>query len=266
MKRISPIIVLLAAAWVLPWDCLSERAVGQQDEGGSPQPLRPLDHRACVFANSTQVFLYSLTESVANAGQVNWLVRWSLASGSRTVSRGSARAMTTGADVPTYSVEVPVPPVSEGVVVTLTLKMVWSDGDRQYRHSRPLHVFSRDPLAGQKFLQEANISLFDPESKTSDLFERHGIPCRLLPNLASVDSVEGGVLVVGEGISFDSQRMLAESLLLPHTVGCLFSVLRRSKASTGWSLKRTARFSDRIGWSCSDAEWSASTTSVSTNS
>lgn len=213
------------------------RLQGQEARDDLHPLLVPNDRRTCVLADSKQPFLYSAVEGPNDSANRNWRVQWSLTFGSRTISRGSAKPfIPADSDVPMYLVEIPMPPLREGVVMSVSLEMTWTDGEEKYEHSRPLHVFSPNTFAEQReFLHDANISLFDPIGKTGKLLEESKIPYTSRPSLASVNSVSEGIVIVGEGVSFSEQRMLAESLLLAASRGV--SVLCLAPAEGDFCLK-----------------------------
>jgi hypothetical protein len=79
---------------------------------------------------------------------------------------------------------------------------------------RPLWIFPRDPFVDRKkALSALPISLFDPERKTAVLFENAGIAVHEVRQVESLDDVTGGLIVIGEGISFRDYRGLPARML-----------------------------------------------------
>ncbi len=179
--------------------------------------LKPTDKRACVFADDKAGFIYASTAPRGAAAEhFNWQVEWSLVVGNRTLKRGSSKVVVPGdSDIPLYLIGIPMPPLRNDVVMPVELRMTWRADDSVYQDTRQLYLFSRDPFATrQKFLEDARISLFDSEGKTAEVLDEHEIPYARLLDLAAVDLVTEGILLVGEGVSFREQRKLAESLIM----------------------------------------------------
>ena len=177
--------------------------------------LAPSDTRTCVFANYKQQFFYSAVENPSEMSSRNWVVEWSLIKDYRTINHGTVRMEDlANCSAPTYVLEVSTPPVRDGLVISAMLDMTWSNGNCEYRHRRPLHIFSPNPFAENLgLLEKANIYLFDPDGSTMSLLQKVGIPFRSVSSLATIEAVEDGVIIIAEGVSFTNQRLLFESLL-----------------------------------------------------
>jgi hypothetical protein len=101
-----------------------------------------------------------------------------------------------------------------GVVMPVQLQLTWHVGARTYERSQPLYIFSRDPFAiRQTFLENARIQLFDLDGNTAELLEKHEIPHSRLLDLAAIDLVTEGIVLVGEGVSLREQRKLPATLI-----------------------------------------------------
>lgn len=202
------------------------------------------DMRACVFADDKAGFLCAATaQRGATAEHLNWQVEWSLVVGDRTLKRGSSTVVVPGdSDIPLYHIEIPMPPIREGVVMPVRLRMNWRAGDNVNRHTRQLYLFSRDPFASrQKFLENAQISLFDSEGNTAKVLEEYEIPYLRLLDLAAVDLVTKGILLVGEGVSLREQRHLAESLFLAAQRGVAVLCLAPKEGDVPLALERNGK-------------------------
>lgn len=78
---------------------------------------------------------------------------------------------------------------------------------------RTVWLFPRDPFAGRtRLLRERKIVLFDPPARTADLLKAAGLPFTELNNLDAVGELSEGTVIVGEGVSFASQRGLPDAL------------------------------------------------------
>src|SRR5690606_8726014 len=79
--------------------------------------------------------------------------------------------------------------------------------------SKTLRILAGDPFAGRKQIQQAiAISLFDPENSTHKILDQAGYSVKRLRSVAAIESVEGGIVVVGQGVAWDAHRGLAESI------------------------------------------------------
>ncbi len=190
--------------------CLSQRVCFGQER--MPHLLSPVDTKSCVFAGQEASFAYVPTDM----REGNWQVEWSLITEHRTLRRGTSNAMTApDMDVPRYLTKIPMPPLRDGVVLTVQLQMQWSAEGRAYQHARPLHIFSRNPFSTrQAFLENAQIKLFDTNGETAKRLDEHEIPHSRLLNLSAIDLVTEGIILVGEGVSFCEQPKLPKALLL----------------------------------------------------
>lgn len=205
--RTLPLIVMLAICM------LKHLVLGQETLGESANQLVPVNNRSCVFADDKTLFGYSIQN--AEARDVDWRVDWSLLAGDRTITRGSSEVrLLGGSDSPQLNVQIPTPPLRDSVILPVQLQMTWTAGGKKYQHNRPLYIFSRNPFATRKaFLKNAQIKLFDSDSKTVELLDKNEIPHTRLLNLSAIDLVTEGIVLVGEGVSFRKQRKLSESLL-----------------------------------------------------
>jgi hypothetical protein len=105
--------------------------------------------------------------------------------------------------------------------------------------SRPIWLFPKNAFVDQsQWLEKLTIQLFDPEGKTEDLFDQEEIPYKRLRNLAAVDGVESGTVIVGEGVSLEDHSQLAESLAAKAASGvkvlCLALADGRLPAAALW--------------------------------
>lgn len=80
--------------------------------------------------------------------------------------------------------------------------------------SRTIWVFPDTPFSNKKeWLKELNIHLFDPEEKTAGVFKEMEIPYTPAPNIEAFSSIEDGILIIGEKLSFRDYRGLAEAMM-----------------------------------------------------
>jgi hypothetical protein len=113
--------------------------------------------------------------------------------------------------------EIPLslPPVREGVVLGLQLRVEVFDGQAQTLadDERPLWLFPRDPFINRgDWLEGLKITLYDPEGATRTVFDEAGIPYHAPRTSDALHEITEGIIMVGEGVSFQKHRGLAESL------------------------------------------------------
>ena len=57
------------------------------------------------------------------------------------------------------------------------------------------------------------MSVFDPAGKTAELFNTLELPFTELANISTLERLESGVLIIGEGVSFREERALSTAML-----------------------------------------------------
>lgn len=144
-------------------------------------------------------------------------VGWSFTANQRTIAQGESKLAVEANQPANVDIRLPVPPVKEGVVFAamLTIKL-FADGQEKAEATleKPIWIFPQDPFHERaEWLKELKITLFDPEKKTAQLFDKLKIPCDETQNAASLDDVTEGTLLIGEGVSFKEHAELPERLL-----------------------------------------------------
>jgi len=166
-----------------------------------------------VFGGREVTLNYAITSPEQFRGRLGW----SLSVEQRTIARGEV-AIIAGAGRPGHTaVRLRVPEVKEGVVIAARLSVdvhAGGGGRSVAGHQRRLWIFPEDPFALQtEWLEELEITLFDPEGDTAERFEEAEIPFKQVHNVAALESTARGVLIVGEGVSLEEQRSLPEVMI-----------------------------------------------------
>ncbi len=161
------------------------------------------ENRHCVLGGR-RVRLHARVSSSA-AGRMR--LAWMLRAGDRVLLRREQEATVSGADSATVAIELPVPPVGEGVVMPLELTVSAAPvaaGQGAVRLSRRLWVFPADPFGGrQQWLRELRIRVLDPEGVTERVLAEAGVPFESVQRAAVLEEESRPVtLVTGTGISF----------------------------------------------------------------
>lgn len=185
--------------------------------------LQPVEVWRDLFADRSTTFHFTLTSDTAMRGNVVW----SLSAGGRTVSRGSiATELASGkpvqADVP-----VQAPHVDEGVALQTQLTVSFVDDNSEGEkpgaaasYEQTIWVFPEEAFANRtRWLKELKITLYDPIGKTATQLQQAGVPFSQTRSLASLEGVDEGLIVIGEGISLRENFVLGEEILARAVAG-----------------------------------------------
>lgn len=178
--------------------------------GNDGVKIEPVERWSGVFAESKVTFHYAIGADEPLQGVAGW--RFSI--NRRTVSRGEATVKAKPGKPAEVVIPLEIPPVKEGVIVGATLEVTVSGQGAEAEHARPLWIFPRDPFVDRsRWLKDLKITLFDPKGKTAELFEKAKIPFKFTRNMASLDGLGEGLIVIGEGISLKDHRGLGKTIL-----------------------------------------------------
>jgi hypothetical protein len=109
-----------------------------------------------------------------------------------------------------------VPAVNPGVVLKahLAVSLVDANGSVKATHEKVLWIFPADPFHGQsKALEELKLVVYDPAGKTAAALQALKMPFEEEKNLAALADRKGGVVVIGEGVSWKDEAGLADTLV-----------------------------------------------------
>ena len=211
MARISD---LRLAALLL---CLPVVAPGTLPAGAAPAAERvtisPQEAWSGLFGGQEVTLNYTISSPEDLRGRLGW----SLSVDGRTFARGEV-AFAAGANRPgRAAVRFKSPQTKPGVIVDARLAVrVLAPGRNEIPagHDRVLRIFPDDPFAlRSEWLKELKIRLFDPQGDTQKILQRAKIPFEQVHNAAALPQMTDGLLVVGQGISFEEHRSLPESLV-----------------------------------------------------
>ncbi len=111
---------------------------------------------------------------------------------------------------------VPVPPVEDGVALKARLAAAFVEagaGTPAASFAADVWVLPADPFVDRgAWLRGLKITLYDPAKATGKALAALNVPFDEVANPAALADLTGGVLVVGEGVSFKEERGLAEAL------------------------------------------------------
>lgn len=142
-------------------------------------------------------------------------VDYRLASGQRTIARGTADLRAEAIDGENY-IRLPInlSEVQLKTIVTLQFEATLTANDQRSELSKIIHLYPVDPQIPLEFsYEEMGIHLYDPQGDTAKLLADSRIPHVRLRSLGAVESITKDVLVIGQGVSFKKQRSLSETIV-----------------------------------------------------
>jgi hypothetical protein len=148
---------------------------------------------------------------IANGGGQALRVGWAARIQKQVVARRELTVTGKAGQPAEFTVRLKLPDAEPRVILPAAV-VITLDGREVLE--RPLWIFPRDPFADQrKILSALPIALFDPEKKTTQLLEKLEITVKELRNVEALDEVAGGLILIGEGISFRDYRGLPAAML-----------------------------------------------------
>lgn len=126
----------------------------------------------------------------------------------RTIHRGEQQIDAAPPEPNVIEIELRIPEFRSGLRMraALTIELISQTEDKIADLTRSLTICSREPFANQKRrLEKLNIQLFAPEEKcpTRGVLTKTGIPFKEIHNLAAIEGLSEGTLLIAEGISFE---------------------------------------------------------------
>jgi hypothetical protein len=89
-----------------------------------------------------------------------------------------------------------------------------ANANSEATYKKTMWVFPETPfLDRSQWLKDLKIVLFDPDGKTAAVLKKMDIPFEETRNPAALVELSGGIVVVGEGVSFEDYRDLGEALV-----------------------------------------------------
>jgi hypothetical protein len=179
--------------------------------------LEPQEKWSNVFAEAKVTFHFKVSVPEAFKGRVEW----TFADASKRVfPRGRGETpIAAGAKPAPVKISLQMPPVNAGVVLEARLVVsVYADGQSKAAtvFEKTMWIYPPDPFANRKkWLEELEITLYDPDSKskTAEMLRGLKVPFEEIRNSAALGDVKKGLLLVGEGASFQEEAGLAEALV-----------------------------------------------------
>jgi len=176
--------------------------------GEATLSVRAVEPWSGVFGGAEGDVSFIATARRPFEGRVGWAVAYK----QRTLVRRELAFAVGPAKEQALRIHVAVPDVRPGVIVPLTLSVAFTDGDgTAASHEKQLWVFPRDPFTDRRqWLKGLGIRLFDPEGRTGKVLEAMKIPFAATANPETLLAVDRGLILIGEGLSFDDYRGVPE--------------------------------------------------------
>jgi len=134
-------------------------------------------------------------------------VWYSISKEKRTITKGTARVESDNSVV----LSVRLPELNPGVALRFDLEIrAGSDQGRRIKEGA-LWTFSEQPrVSGFKPAGERQLMLYDPKGNTEKAFQSIGLVCESVGRLETLADATNAVIVVGEGVSLESERGLSD--------------------------------------------------------
>ena len=174
--------------------------------------ISAVENWSCAFGGKELTLHFRVENNKPAEGRL----LWHYSANQRTLARGESEIKPN--DDSTAEVVLRVPEVRDGVIYRTNLAVAFVQPDGNIENatlSKTLWLFPEDPFTDQReALKERQLSLFDPEGRTAELFEKISLPHQQIQNVASLaDHTRHSYVIVGEGTSLIRHRGLAEQLL-----------------------------------------------------
>lgn len=192
------ILSLFAVTVALPLLALANDAI-----------LRLPDARSTFFSGGS----ISIPVEVGNADSTQ--LSWSLYVAGVSVARRELALDIDADGRARHAINLELPNTSRGVPIEalLRLSLIDSRGNIVTEIESPIYVLDPDPFQHRRqWLENLNIHLYDPDGATIAVFEKNGIPFEQIVNPAAFHSAQGGMLIIGEGLSLRESRGLMDAV------------------------------------------------------
>lgn len=170
---------------------------------------------SCLFGGQNTTLQFRIVKQ-DGAPVVDGRFQWHYTANQRTLARGEAeigRADRTQAEVMLRCSK-----VRDGVILKTELTVKYLPRGEDFEAAtltKSLWLFSEDPFVDQReTLKKRELSLFDPEGQTAELFKKIELPHQRVRNATILEGQnENSYVIVGEGTSLVRHRGLSERLL-----------------------------------------------------
>ena len=217
-------VVILAAVGAFLWAAAPQALAADADVAVTVR-----EKWSNVFAGRQADFHCTVTAKEPFQGRVGW----SLTINRRTIARGETSVTVGPRKAGTVTIKCDLPPVAEGVVMPAVLSVACHAPNAAAPAAslvKQLWMFHEDPFASRsQWLSKLGLHLFDPAGKTRKVLQNASIPFTETRNVDSLTDMEGGMLIIGEGTSFEEYRALPRIVMQTAAKGIPVLCLAPSK-------------------------------------
>ena len=201
----------LVAVGLIAVPVISARAADRTDHADKTA-IAPREEFSTFLAGQQVALNYEVDTSRLPVRSLGW----SLSIDRRTLSRGEVDPRVSEDGRWLAAVRLHLPEVKKGLAIETRLAVQAYDDHHVpiARHERPIWIFSPDPFVHRStWLEELEISLFDPEDNTAEVLKSFGVPFERVHNPAALEDVTGKLVIIGEGTSFAKHLALPEVMM-----------------------------------------------------
>ena len=168
-----------------------------------PESLVQREPWSCLMSNQVSEFYFQ-----DRSGNASVPVRWEIRKLDRVIAKGRADRVNRN-NQNEVRVRVSTEEIQVDAVIRLDLEVDFGNEVASQR----LYLFPDDPfLDQQNFLKAAEISLFDPQGDTTSFLKELHVPFKRLDELAELETVDNGLVIVGEGFRTRKPELIALTL------------------------------------------------------
>jgi hypothetical protein len=139
---------------------------------------------------------------------------WAFAVGAATVRRGEASVDIAGGQSKVVAITAPGQSVRPGIILETTFAaLAVKDKDTQASSNlrRAFWIFPADPFADRRdWAKGLRAHLYDPKGGAAEVLKKVDFPTQVHRNLAALEEIKAGVLIIGEGLSWRDEEGLGE--------------------------------------------------------
>ena len=218
---------------------MHEKPCRAGDDAQANAAIVRVDDWSCMFAGRETTLRYDLPRKT----EIGTNVEWKVTVGDRLIARGRSRVGSVDANAADnrFSMSVKTPSLKPGLMISAKLNLECKgEGTPALECSHPVEIFSPDAFSDRlAALRELNIQLYDPREVTASSLGECKVPFTLRRTLASIDEIENGVLILGEGLDWDRQQAIPRAAVRAAQRGLIVICLAPTEGEIALSVDAT---------------------------